>query len=65
MSELKNPDAVERSTRYQPCRRVELEDSIKQGGKGAGASIDVLQKTTVVHWGNRKLNQHAAQKVLP
>jgi hypothetical protein len=52
LSELENPDAVERSASHQPCGRLELEDSIKQGRIGAGAPIDMLQKTTVVDWGD-------------
>jgi hypothetical protein len=52
VSELENPNAVERSAGDQPCGRVELEVSVEQWRKGSGASIDVFQQTSVIYWGN-------------
>ena len=52
LSELENPDAVERSAGHQPCGRIKLKESIEQWWKGTGASIDVFQQTTVIDWGD-------------
>ena len=52
LSELKNSNAVERSAGDQPCGRVQLEISVEQRRKCSGASIDVLQQTSVIEWGN-------------
>ena len=64
MSELENPDAVERSASHQPSGRIKLEDSIKQWRKGTGASIDVFQQTTVIDWGNLKSDEHPLSTLL-
>ena len=42
MSELQNPDTVQRSAGDQPFGRIELEVSVEQWRKGSGGSIDVL-----------------------
>ena len=52
LSELENPDGVERSAGHKPGGRSKLKGSIKQWRKGTGASIDVFQQTSVTGWGD-------------
>ena len=50
VSELENPNAVERSAGDQPCGRIQLEVSVEQWRKGSVASLDVFQQTSVIDW---------------
>jgi hypothetical protein len=58
MSELENPNPVQRSASHEPCGRRNLKDSRKQRVKCTAASIDVFQQTIVINWRDAKLDHH-------
>ena len=52
VSELENPNTIERSAGDQPCGRVKLQVRVEQWREGSGGSLDVLQQATVIDWTN-------------